>query len=106
MFAPPLSLASAPQRAPALSVRGFEALPSGASVLLRVSVDRAVNGLDPVLIMADGTDLEVIRPLPGSGATLGFAIAARSLHDQVRFWLEIGGRSHALGAPEMRTAHR
>lgn len=101
-----MALAGTREEAQAFVVRDFQAVPSGASVLLRVRLDRAVNGLDPLLIMADAADLEVVRPLPGSGATLGFAIVARALHDRVRFWLEIDGRSHPLGAPQMIDAHR
>lgn len=53
--------------------------------------------------MDGASGFEVVRPLPGSGNTLGFAVAAAVVASSSRFWLEVGGRSHALGTPRLIT---
>ena len=98
LFAPPLAMEQTRPAAPIVA-GNFEARSTGASMLLRVHVDGAFDRADAALIMGDGQALDVVRPLPGSRDTLGFAVPARAL--EARFWLDLGGRVLPLGEPTL-----
>jgi hypothetical protein len=100
LFAPPLDIAR--EAGPSVVADRFEAVPSGASMLLRVHVDGAVDRADATLILGDGDALDVVRPLPGNMGALGFAVPAQAV--DARFWLDVGGQVLQLGSPELRAA--
>jgi hypothetical protein len=98
--APPVLLPAAPVPA------RFEAVHTGESVLLRVHLDGPVERGETMLILDDGDEIDVVRPLagPAGRGAIGFALPGSRIGEDVRYWIEVGGDLLALGTPELRSA--